>query len=63
MRRGDLVRLISGGPVMTVVKVEDEIALCCWFLEMHELGEYEFPVACLQAVSAPSPLKLVEQDS
>ena len=61
MKRGDLVRLVSGGPVMTVMRVEDDKALCCWFLDTDEVGEYEFPVVALQQVSAPSPLKLVER--
>jgi uncharacterized protein YodC (DUF2158 family) len=31
MKAGDVVRLKSGGPLMTVVEIEEGYAFCQWF--------------------------------
>ncbi len=48
---GDLVRLKSGGPVMTGLTEEYAGVLTCrWFREDSTLGECEFPIKCLEKV-------------
>jgi len=51
---GDLVRLKSGGPVITVVQVsrkEDEpMATCAWFDRDHEFHREAFVAAALARV-------------
>ena len=52
LKIGDVVKLKSGGPTMTIIKVENEEAYCKWFT-----GEYRdkvdsgyFPFDSLQLV-------------
>lgn len=52
MKTGTLVRLKSGGPVMTVKEVSDDHWISChWFTE-GELNSGSFRQAELEAVSA-----------
>jgi len=37
-KTGDLVYLRSGGPILTVGKVEGEIVYCCWFIPPGQLA-------------------------
>ena len=46
-RRGDLVRLRSGSPMMTVEAVQGEEAICEWVTEFGEVRSARFPVALL----------------
>lgn len=39
---GDLVRLHSGGPAMTIKKIEGDVYTCIWFDVNNSLEEYEF---------------------
>ncbi len=43
LKPGDLVRLKSGGPKMTVMKIESGRVLCEWFgpNEKHEVKSFE----------------------
>jgi uncharacterized protein YodC (DUF2158 family) len=48
---GNLVRLNSGGPVMLVVDVDDQAAVCAWRNSGGKTLEHSFPVACVHRVS------------
>ncbi|WP_081717746.1 YodC family protein [Hyphomicrobium nitrativorans] len=52
---GDVVQLKSGGPPMTVGKIEcpttshnEDTALCAWIGENGQGETYTFPVVCLR---------------
>jgi uncharacterized protein YodC (DUF2158 family) len=52
---GDVVSLKSGGPAMTVAKIEcpttdhnDDVAKCAWVNEAGGGETYLFPVVCLR---------------
>lgn len=52
---GDVVRLKSGGPAMTVGHIncpttdrKDDQAQCCWVDENGDGRTYTFPVVCLR---------------
>ena len=46
---GDVVRLKSGGPKMTVLKLEDETALACkWFDRNGKVHKDSFPPAMVE---------------
>lgn len=50
MSPGDVVRLKSGGPLMTVLKADSDLARCVWFSEhtdMQAASERVFPIAAL----------------
>jgi uncharacterized protein YodC (DUF2158 family) len=46
---GDVVRLKSGGPKMTVNLVEDDVVSCVWFVDTEELlhGDFDPLALCL----------------
>lgn len=51
---GDLVKLKSGGPAMTVEVVgEDGLVACCW-MDKTRLERRSFPAAALKLVLASS---------
>jgi len=52
LKTGDTVQLKSGGPPMTIIKVEDEEAYCKWFKgEYHDkVDSGHFPFNSLQLV-------------
>ena len=57
VQRGDLVRLKSGGPRMTVKFVEREEAACSWF-DGLKVVEHRFDVESLEAAAdAPSGMR------
>jgi uncharacterized protein YodC (DUF2158 family) len=46
---GDIVKLRSGGPKMTVEKVEDDdVVQCVWFDEMNVTQNKGFPANALE---------------
>ena len=45
LHRGDLVRLRSGGPVLTVKSISDNWVICTWFDDYGELLSAGFPIA------------------
>lgn len=52
-KRGDIVRLNSGGPEMVVADCHEQngpVCNCMWFVFM-ELTNAEFPEACLTLVT------------
>ncbi|AII50612.1 hypothetical protein N008_01265 [Hymenobacter sp. APR13] len=52
---GDTVRLQSGGPVMTIVKLTLKETTCTWFDEQNRLqGPVTFPRDAVQHVPAAS---------
>lgn len=57
---GDAVQLRSGGPEMTIAKIDDAICVCCWFphvhgaLVDHQLLRDAFPLAGLRPVTKAS---------
>jgi uncharacterized protein YodC (DUF2158 family) len=51
LKKGDTVRLKSGGPIMTVEALDvDEQVLCIWF-EKTKKKQDRFPIAALEAVT------------
>jgi uncharacterized protein YodC (DUF2158 family) len=48
LKRGDLVRLRSGGPVMTVETVDDDQVKCIWSDLNGQPTDATFPVNVLQ---------------
>jgi len=52
LKIGDVVKLKSGGPTMTIIKVEDEDVYCKWFQgEYHDkVDSGHFPSGSLQLI-------------
>lgn len=48
MEIGDIVRLKSGGPVMTVALVDPVCVVCVWFDEHQSLQQASFKIATLE---------------
>jgi uncharacterized protein YodC (DUF2158 family) len=48
LQRGDLVRLRSGGPAMTVESVKGDLADCFWTDITGQINAESFPVDVLQ---------------
>lgn len=55
LRVGDLVRLKSGGPTMTIIRLgegAERSPVCAWFSERGQYGRDQFPRVCLDRVRA-----------
>ena len=52
---GDLVRLRSGGPVLTVKSASDNWVICTWFDEYGEFQSTGFPIAMIVGPTTLSP--------
>jgi uncharacterized protein YodC (DUF2158 family) len=50
MHTGDVVKLKSGGPFMTVNSVVDNDVQCIWFHEDSTVEMYSFKFDCLEQV-------------
>ena len=53
LKIGDVVKLKSGGPTMTVIRVEDEDVYCMWFIGEYQdmkVDSYRFPSGSLQLI-------------
>jgi uncharacterized protein YodC (DUF2158 family) len=58
LKIGDLVELKSGGPDMTVLRVDTEyhVVDCLWWCESsEEFKEYRFPADTLDLIAAADP--------
>jgi uncharacterized protein YodC (DUF2158 family) len=53
LQSGDLVRLRSGGPVLTVKSVRDGWVICSWFGDYGELESGGFPIAMVEGPVTP----------
>ena len=51
---GDLVRLKSGGPIMTVYTIDDDDIHTNWFTDDGKEEWHYFPIATLEKVEKPS---------
>jgi uncharacterized protein YodC (DUF2158 family) len=54
LHAGDLVRVRSGGPLMTVIGIQGDRVICDW-AEDHELKSDSFPVAALTPSTMTPP--------
>lgn len=53
---GDVVRLKSGGPPMTVTRLDaDDIVRCAWFPDDQDTKNTFFPSAALDLFTPPAP--------
>lgn len=50
---GDMVRLNSGGPQMTVTEMDGDELTCKWFDSEQASHEDEFPLACVKPLTIP----------
>ena len=53
LQRGDLVRLRSGGPLLTVKSVRDGWVICSWLTDYGELQSGGFPIAMVEGPVTP----------
>jgi uncharacterized protein YodC (DUF2158 family) len=55
LKSGDLVRLRSGGPVLTVKSVRDGWVIATWLTDYGELQSGGFPMAMVEGPVTPPP--------
>jgi uncharacterized protein YodC (DUF2158 family) len=55
LQTGDLVRLRSGGPLMTVQSIQGDHVICSWSEANGEIRSDTFPVAMVMAPVTPAP--------
>jgi hypothetical protein len=53
LQLGELVRLRSGSPLMTIGSIQGENATCVWATEYGQIASGTFPIAALTAVGGP----------
>jgi len=58
---GDVVRLVGGGPRLTVAEVQDDGYRCLWFDDLLRLREHTFLELCL-TVAGPDDEDDEEED-
>lgn len=63
LQSGDLVRLRSGGPLMTVESVQGDHVICSWSTGYGDLRSGSFPVAMITTpVTPPPPNDALQKD-
>jgi uncharacterized protein YodC (DUF2158 family) len=63
LRSGDLVRVRSGGPLMTVTRIEGDQVNCSWTDWNGQLKTQAFPIAVLgEPLTVPPPDPNLEKD-
>jgi len=55
LHSGDLVRLRSGGPLLTVKSVRDGWVICTWWTEYGDFQSGGFPIAMVEGPVTPPP--------
>lgn len=55
IKRGDVVQLRSGGPLMTVSKSEPDVTWCHWFSQSGEVVCHTFGTDLLKLATAGTP--------
>jgi uncharacterized protein YodC (DUF2158 family) len=55
LHSGDLVRLRSGGPLLTVKSVRDGWIICTWWSEYGDFQSGGFPIAMVEGPLTPPP--------
>jgi uncharacterized protein YodC (DUF2158 family) len=55
MNTGDVVKLKSGGPSMTIVAFDGSMAECLWFSTDHHLQKDSFPIEVVEQVKHDIP--------
>ena len=53
LHSGDLVRLRSGGPLLTVKSVHDGWVICTWWTQYGDFQTGGFPIASVEGPLAP----------
>ena len=53
MKAGDEVQLKSGGPIMTIDRIENDSAVCVWFNEKNEVKHAVFKLSNLIPFDEP----------
>lgn len=48
---GDIVRLVSGGPYMTIMDISHDVYTCIWFTFDNRLQNARFVPACVEYIS------------
>jgi len=61
LHNGDLVRVRSGGPLMTVTAVQGDQVNCSWTEWNGDLKSESFPIAVLSLVTVPPPDNLSQE--
>jgi uncharacterized protein YodC (DUF2158 family) len=63
LHEGDLVRVLSGGPLMTVTKIQGDQVNCSWTDWNGDLKSETFPIAVLSVpVTIPAPDPSLDAD-
>ncbi|WP_165576243.1 YodC family protein [Aeromonas bestiarum] len=55
MKVGDVVKLNSGGPSMTVLTIDEKEAKCLWFTSDYQLQSATFPLDVIDLVKKEIP--------
>ncbi|MFQ2217623.1 YodC family protein [Aeromonas enteropelogenes] len=55
MKVGDVVKLHSGGPSMTILNVDEASAECLWFTSDYLLQRASFPLSVIEPIKKEIP--------
>lgn len=56
-KAGDVVRLNSGGPIMTIQEVEGDQVFCVWFDKTKQMHG-RFPAVTIKLYTPPRPMRV-----